>query len=664
MADQKNDSAKTSSASSCGCVGGKCDDMSRRDFLRVAGTASAAVAAGSVCCGEETTSTATARRSPHLIPADKKLAARWLKSLQERGTPVVWRGEELKTIGMPVGGIGTGQLYLCGDGTLGHWEIFNKHEFLGVGGRSYARRTIYKPVRHGIALRTRAGDKQDVRMLDETGFTDVSFRGEYPIGTISYADSGTAVAATLEAFSPFIPLNEKDSGLPATFMIVNVENKGKTSAEVSLLSWLENPVAKTAGEYGWSAKRRTRIVRDAAGARIVHSAAPTEETARPTSGREPILFATFEGEGFGQWKAEGDAFPNPATGKIGTQQEVVGFGGQQLINSFIQGDSTTGTVTSPEFTIDRKYINFMIGGGADNVGIRLVVDGNEVRKGSGKNSEQLQWRAWNVGELEGKKAHLVIFDSSKDGWGHVLVDEIEFSDTPRREVEFSKFEDFPDFGSMTWCCVEETLSASDAGAAKEGLPESLADLEWSDALEFEITERNSSGLTTKPITLSLASPRSFTSCSRGTFPTHSAPSARRGTSMRRGLPTRKPWRSTRWRIASGSSATRASGATPTTTTLPYWLLDRLHSTASMPGDRHLPVVGERPVLGVGRRGLLRRHLHARVELRAGHGAAVPRAGAQRARDAGFRRSGFARRAGWSASAATTSTPPTASAARS
>ncbi|MCL4217483.1 MAG: hypothetical protein KJ052_10840, partial [Candidatus Hydrogenedentes bacterium] len=107
------------------------------------------------------------------------------------------------------------------------------------------------------------------------------------------------------------------------------------------------------------------------------------------------------------------------------------------------------TLTSPVFTIDRRFINLLVGGGnhPDRTEARLVVDGEVVRTARGKNNEKLTWLTWTVRELEGKEARIEIIDRESGGWGHINVDHIEFADVPR-EGGLGKLEELPDYGAM------------------------------------------------------------------------------------------------------------------------------------------------------------------------------------------------------------------------
>lgn len=97
-----------------------------------------------------------------LVPADKKLSPDWIKSLFDRGQPTVYRGEDLKHIGMPIGGIGAGYLYLGGDGKLWHWDIFNKTG--GTGADHYANpMKPESPLEQGFAIRATVGGKTETR---------------------------------------------------------------------------------------------------------------------------------------------------------------------------------------------------------------------------------------------------------------------------------------------------------------------------------------------------------------------------------------------------------------------------------------------------------------------------------------------------------------------
>ena len=172
-----------------------------------------------------------------LVPADKKLSPEWIKSLFERGTPEVLRGSELKFVGMPIGGIGAGQLYLGGDGRLWQWDIFN--QFIFTGAEHYAQPMIpHSPLTQKFLLKF--GDK--IISLDRDGFSDVSFRGEYPIGIVNYADASVPLAVRLEAFSPFIPLNTDDSSLPATIFQFTLKNISAATLETTFTGELENAV--------------------------------------------------------------------------------------------------------------------------------------------------------------------------------------------------------------------------------------------------------------------------------------------------------------------------------------------------------------------------------------------------------------------------------------
>ncbi|MER5800118.1 GH32 C-terminal domain-containing protein [Streptomyces mirabilis] len=153
------------------------------------------------------------------------------------------------------------------------------------------------------------------------------------------------------------------------------------------------------------------------------------------------VLADFEGGTYGDWTTTGDAFGTaPATGTLPNQQEVSGFLGSGLVNSYLNGDSTTGTLTSPEFTVDKDYVNFLVGGGnhpagSDNpTAVELLVDGNVVRSATGQDGEALNWASWDVKDLAGKKAQIKIVDDNSGGWGHLNVDHIMLSDTQAQPV--------------------------------------------------------------------------------------------------------------------------------------------------------------------------------------------------------------------------------------
>jgi uncharacterized protein (DUF608 family) len=371
---------------------------------------------------------------------------------------------------MPVGGICAGQLYLGGDGRLWHWDVFNQH--IGTGDGHYAhppRPTA--PLDQGFAVRIAAGGNKEVRPLDRTGFSDVSFRGEYPIGLVEYRDPGSPVTVSLEAFSPFIPLNPEDSSLPATVMRFTVKNVSGEKVEAELVGWLENAVCLHTGKSG-AGRRQNRILRqpDVLLLECSVQASPAPEDVSP---RPEIVFEDFQKETYEGWEVTGTAFGRGPVLKsqIPAYQGDVGSAGPRVVNSHASApgndvgekDRATGTLTSKPFVIERGYVNFWIGGGnhAGKTCINVMVDNRAVLSATGHNSNQMRRESLDVRALQGKTARLQIVDNEPGPWGNIGIAQIVFSDKPSKAP--LKLEDQPDFGTMGLGLLEP--QATDVAAA-------------------------------------------------------------------------------------------------------------------------------------------------------------------------------------------------------
>lgn len=167
---------------------------------------------------------------------------------------------------------------------------------------------------------------------------------------------------------------------------------------------------------------------------------------------DAAVFTDWEIEGLPLgWTASGD-FVNgfgTATGEQFGQQVVSNFEGERLLNTFwiepgvegVGGDFATGTVVSDAFTVSEEWINLLVGGGAhrgaNETTVNLVVNGETVRTATGREAEALAWASWDVSDYVGQEARIEVIDNNSGGWGHILVDRIEFSDAAREQVQAS-----------------------------------------------------------------------------------------------------------------------------------------------------------------------------------------------------------------------------------
>ena len=82
--------------------------------------------------------------------------------------------------------------------------------------------------------------------------------------------------------------------------------------------------------------------------------------------------------------------------------------------------------------VRERFISLLVGGGRKPgvCGVHLLVEGNVVRSATGEDSERLRRVEWDVAEFEDRPARIEIVDADSGSWGHVLVDDIRFSNLP------------------------------------------------------------------------------------------------------------------------------------------------------------------------------------------------------------------------------------------
>lgn len=228
----------------------------RRDFIKAIGLSGLAMGLA------PTLRASNFLQDAYQIPIHKNLDSTWIKGLYERGMPETYSGKDLAYIGMPVGGICAGQVYLGGDGKLWLWDIFNEqkegivsvtHELNGRKVRARDGSNYIVPVTQeypfdqGFAIKIQQKSKKWEKRLDYKGFKDITFKGQYPVGEVTYKEENIPVEVQLKAYSPFIPLDVSSSNYPVTIMHFTVLNSSDSEVTCELSGWLENPVLNSSG---------------------------------------------------------------------------------------------------------------------------------------------------------------------------------------------------------------------------------------------------------------------------------------------------------------------------------------------------------------------------------------------------------------------------------
>jgi len=217
-------------------------DPTRREFLTVG--SAAVFAAATIAMGAQADSVTSDTADNPASRATPFTSEDLFRVAQQR----TFSGENATQIAMPLGGIGAGSICLNGYGGLQDFAIRTRPEttalpegfssdspeeafaFLHIKGSSSITKLIEGPF-PAFKIFDQGLQGQGLRRGGFEGFprfANCTFRGEYPFGEALFTDSSIPLQVTLLGWSPFIPLDDKNSSIPCVVLEYSLRN---TSAQ-------------------------------------------------------------------------------------------------------------------------------------------------------------------------------------------------------------------------------------------------------------------------------------------------------------------------------------------------------------------------------------------------------------------------------------------------
>jgi non-lysosomal glucosylceramidase len=182
------------------------------------------------------------------------------EDLYSKGSQRVFKSDAANAAFL-LGGIGTGNVSIGARGEFRDWEIFNQpgkgntldYTFFSMYVKEKDKKPITKvlesqlhpPFSNGFGFSS--GSTAGLPR-----FKNSTMSGEYPFLWIDFEDESVPVKVSLEAFTPFIPLNPEDSGIPSAVLRYKVKNISKDYVDVTIAGSILNAVGISGPDkFGW-----------------------------------------------------------------------------------------------------------------------------------------------------------------------------------------------------------------------------------------------------------------------------------------------------------------------------------------------------------------------------------------------------------------------------
>lgn len=408
-----------------------------------------------------------------------------------------YSGRNLDHVAFPIGGIGAGMFCMDGTGSISHLSVNNKPEIynepfafaaISLKGFPNGAKVLEAQVPSWkIFGPEKTGNGGNGKSYGLPRFENGRFLARFPFASLELEDKDIPLKVEVTGWSPFIPGDEDNSSLPAGAMEYHFKNNSAKTVE-AVFSWnsrnfinekngrianakngftLTSDAGENASGSGftvyvddsnavvdycwfrggwfdpltilWKNIKNGQIVSTP----LISGAAPGASIYVPfqllpgQDKRITVNFCWYFPETnlvLGKSVPTGPAFKDkPSAGAARGQQQITGFNGKQLVNTFYPGgDGQTGILESAPVKISRRYLKFLIGGGnnKEQTSINLLIDGKVIKTSTGSRSETLRPEIWDLKSYFGKEARIRIVDSSTDPWGHILADQFILTNNP------------------------------------------------------------------------------------------------------------------------------------------------------------------------------------------------------------------------------------------
>jgi uncharacterized protein (DUF608 family) len=209
----------------------------RREFLVATSTAALAAATPGVSSSTNAPSDALPSTGADQTPFTST-------ELLQPGPQRTFNGDRATQVAMPIGGIGAGCVCLNGYGGLQDFSIQTRPEttalpagftsnspeaafaVIHIKGASPVTRLVEGPF-PAFKIFDQGLQGQGLRRGGFEGFprfAKCNFRGEFPFGEVRFADPSVPLDISLIGWNPFIPLDDKNSGIPCAILEYTLHN--------------------------------------------------------------------------------------------------------------------------------------------------------------------------------------------------------------------------------------------------------------------------------------------------------------------------------------------------------------------------------------------------------------------------------------------------------